>query len=88
MFTSDSCLQPSFIPVSQYDNEQQRACCLDGMQDTPVSYTCERRSEYIVDGPACVEAFLNCCRDMERQRAERRDENLHLARSKKINKNQ
>ncbi|XP_070776593.1 complement C3-like [Enoplosus armatus] len=67
--------------VSQYQDELQRDCCLDGMRDTPVSYNCERRIEYIVDGPACVEAFLHCCKEMERQRAERKEENLQLARS-------
>ncbi|XP_045898028.1 complement C3-like, partial [Micropterus dolomieu] len=51
------------------------------MRDTPVSYTCERRSEYITDSAACVEAFLHCCKEMESQRAERKEENLQLARS-------
>ncbi|XP_061577004.1 complement C3-like isoform X2 [Cololabis saira] len=67
--------------LSQYGNEEERTCCLDGMRDTPVSYTCERRSEYIAAGPACVIAFLHCCRETERQRAERREGNLQLARS-------
>ncbi|KAM6939525.1 complement C3-like [Xenentodon cancila] len=67
--------------LSQYENEEQRTCCLDGMRDTPVSYTCERRSEYIAAGPACVNAFLHCCREMERQRAEKRAGSLQLARS-------
>ncbi|XP_040891541.1 complement C3-like isoform X2 [Toxotes jaculatrix] len=67
--------------VSQYEDELQRDCCLDGMRDTPVSYTCERRSEYISDGAACVEAFLHCCKEMENQRAEKREGDLQLARS-------
>ncbi|KAM4750142.1 complement C3-like [Anableps anableps] len=67
--------------LSQYDNELQRDCCLDGMRDTTVTYSCERRSEYIVDGPPCVEAFLHCCKEMEKKRAERKEENLKLARS-------
>uniref|UniRef100_A0A4W6DX98 Complement component c3a, duplicate 5 n=1 Tax=Lates calcarifer TaxID=8187 RepID=A0A4W6DX98_LATCA len=67
--------------LSQYTDELQRDCCIDGMRDTPVSYTCEIRSEYISDGAACVEAFLHCCKEMESQRAERKEENLQLARS-------
>uniref|UniRef100_A0A3B5B3U4 Anaphylatoxin-like domain-containing protein n=1 Tax=Stegastes partitus TaxID=144197 RepID=A0A3B5B3U4_9TELE len=67
----------------QYDDELQRDCCLDGMRETPVSYTCERRSEYVLDGAGCVMAFLNCCREMERLRDEKREEGLQLARSKR-----
>ncbi|XP_041788921.1 complement C3-like [Chelmon rostratus] len=67
--------------VSQYEDKLQRECCLDGMKDTPVSYSCERRSEYIVDGTACAEAFLHCCKEMERQRADRKEDSLQLARS-------
>uniref|UniRef100_A0A3Q1G758 Complement C3-like n=1 Tax=Acanthochromis polyacanthus TaxID=80966 RepID=A0A3Q1G758_9TELE len=67
--------------LSQYDDELQRDCCLDGMRETPVSYSCERRSEYILDGAACAMAFLNCCREMERIRGEKREGSLQLARS-------
>ncbi|XP_038554036.1 complement C3-like [Micropterus salmoides] len=67
--------------VSQYKEKKQRDCCLDGMKDTPLSYNCERRSEYIIDGPACVEAFLHCCKEMESQRAEKKEDSLLLARS-------
>jgi len=68
--------------VSKYDNKLQRDCCLDGMKDTPLSYSCTRRSEYIVDGKACVDAFLHCCTEMESQIAEKKEESLQLARSK------
>ncbi|XP_041789937.1 complement C3-like [Chelmon rostratus] len=67
--------------ASQYEDQLQRDCCLDGIRDIPVSYSCERRSEYIVDGTACVEAFLHCCKEMERQRADRKKDSLQLARS-------
>lgn len=69
--------------MSQYEDELQRDCCLDGMRETPVSYTCERRSEYILDGPACIQAFLHCCKEMETHKAESKKDNLKLARSKK-----
>jgi len=53
------------------------------MRDTLLSYTCERRVEYIVDGEACAAAFLHCCKDMESQRADSKVESLQLARSKR-----
>uniref|UniRef100_A0A7N8XQP4 Complement C3-like n=1 Tax=Mastacembelus armatus TaxID=205130 RepID=A0A7N8XQP4_9TELE len=68
-------------PESHYKEKQQRDCCLDGMKDTPLSYNCERRSEYIMDGAACVEAFLYCCKELENQRAERKEDSLLLARN-------
>ncbi|XP_072240560.1 complement C3-like [Leuresthes tenuis] len=67
--------------MNQYDDQLQRDCCLDGMKDTPLSYSCARRSEYIVDGKACVDAFLHCCTEMESQIAEKKEESLYLARS-------
>uniref|UniRef100_UPI0037E81A37 complement C3-like n=1 Tax=Semicossyphus pulcher TaxID=241346 RepID=UPI0037E81A37 len=67
--------------MSKYSDELQRECCRDALKHPPVSYNCERRSEYIVDGPACVEAFLHCCKEMESQRTENKEENLQLARS-------
>uniref|UniRef100_A0A672IG44 Complement C3-like n=1 Tax=Salarias fasciatus TaxID=181472 RepID=A0A672IG44_SALFA len=68
--------------VDKYkSNKLQKECCMDGMRETPLSYSCERRSEYIVDGPACVEAFLDCCREMTTQRADKKEESLKLARS-------
>ncbi|KAJ4921748.1 hypothetical protein JOQ06_016458 [Pogonophryne albipinna] len=67
--------------LSNYKEKLQRDCCLDGMRDTLLSYSCERRVEYIVDGEACAAAFLHCCRDMENQRADSKVESLQLARS-------
>uniref|UniRef100_A0A3Q3BHM5 Complement C3-like n=1 Tax=Kryptolebias marmoratus TaxID=37003 RepID=A0A3Q3BHM5_KRYMA len=67
--------------LSKYGDEQQRKCCLDGMKEIPLSYTCERRAEYILDGQACVDAFLNCCNEMQNQIVEKKEENLQLARS-------
>ncbi|XP_071360125.1 complement C3-like [Trachinotus anak] len=67
--------------LSQFADKKQRNCCLDGMRETPVSYTCERRSEYIMDGAACVAAFLQCCKEIEKQQAEAKEDSLILARS-------
>lgn len=48
----------------------------------PLSYSCERRSEYIQDGEACVKAFLHCCKEIEIHREEGKEQSLILARSK------
>uniref|UniRef100_A0A3B3Y6Y5 Anaphylatoxin-like domain-containing protein n=1 Tax=Poecilia mexicana TaxID=48701 RepID=A0A3B3Y6Y5_9TELE len=66
--------------ISGFRTHLQKDCCLDGMKEIPVSYTCERRTEYIVDGPECKQAFLHCCNEMKKQRDERKVEILHLAR--------
>ncbi|XP_029003662.1 complement C3-like isoform X2 [Betta splendens] len=67
--------------MSQYGDKLQRECCLDGMRPTPLSYNCERRSEYIIDGANCVQAFLRCCKAIENLLAEKKAESLHLSRS-------
>uniref|UniRef100_A0A8C7XSP7 Anaphylatoxin-like domain-containing protein n=1 Tax=Oryzias sinensis TaxID=183150 RepID=A0A8C7XSP7_9TELE len=74
--------------LSQYKEDLQRECCLDGMKDSPVSYTCERRSEYIMDGQACVDAFVTCCKEMEKQQLEKKEESLQLARSNYMDSNE
>uniref|UniRef100_A0A3Q1FEE8 Anaphylatoxin-like domain-containing protein n=1 Tax=Acanthochromis polyacanthus TaxID=80966 RepID=A0A3Q1FEE8_9TELE len=73
-------------PEAQYKDDLERDCCLDGLSDTSVSYTCERRSEYILEGASCVNAFLNCCKTMENERADRKEDSLQLARSKRRGK--
>uniref|UniRef100_A0AAY4BSU8 Anaphylatoxin-like domain-containing protein n=1 Tax=Denticeps clupeoides TaxID=299321 RepID=A0AAY4BSU8_9TELE len=49
-----------------------RQCCVDGMKDVPQAYTCDRRAEYIVDGPDCVSAFLHCCKELAAKKKETR----------------
>ncbi|XP_035993189.1 complement C3 [Fundulus heteroclitus] len=67
--------------ISQYTDKLQKDCCLDGMKETPVSYSCKRRVQYIVDGPSCAQAFLHCCEEMQKQKDDKKVEVLHLARS-------
>ncbi|XP_041838070.1 complement C3-like [Melanotaenia boesemani] len=67
--------------LSEYQEKTEKECCLDGMRDVPVSYTCERRSEYIVDDSACSKAFLHCCLEMKKHQDENKEEVLQLARS-------
>lgn len=73
----------SFFSVSKYQDKEQIECCLDGMKDVPVPYICERRRDYIVGGPGCAEAFLHCCKEMEKVHVDRKVEALKLARSKR-----
>ncbi|KAL3996130.1 RNA-binding protein 5/10 [Sarotherodon galilaeus] len=65
--------------LKNYKDPVESECCLDGMKETPLSYTCEVRSEYIVDGQGCRDAFLRCCKAVETLRAEKREEDLKLA---------
>ncbi|KAG7457234.1 complement C3-like [Solea senegalensis] len=67
--------------ISQYKTDLQRECCLEGMRETKLRYTCERRSEYITDGAECVQAFVHCCNEMTHQRAENKEDQLLNARS-------
>uniref|UniRef100_A0A672LIE0 Complement C3-like n=1 Tax=Sinocyclocheilus grahami TaxID=75366 RepID=A0A672LIE0_SINGR len=36
-------------------------CCVDGMREIPMPYSCYRRSLYITEDWSCVLAFLRCC---------------------------
>uniref|UniRef100_A0A8C2JLY1 Anaphylatoxin-like domain-containing protein n=1 Tax=Cyprinus carpio TaxID=7962 RepID=A0A8C2JLY1_CYPCA len=46
--------------AGKYTGELKQ-CCVDGMRDNKLGYTCERRATYIVDGEACAKAFMYCC---------------------------
>ncbi|XP_029941620.1 complement C3-like [Salarias fasciatus] len=70
---------PTALVDKYKSNKLQKDCCVDGMRETSPSYSCERRSEHIVDGPACVEAFLDCCRERA-QRADHKEDRVKLAR--------
>ncbi|XP_076845466.1 complement C3-like [Brachyhypopomus gauderio] len=62
-------------------NETLKQCCVDGMVENLLGYTCERRAEYVEDGPECREAFLHCCSKLANLKAEVVQEELHLARN-------
>uniref|UniRef100_A0A8C7WDC7 Uncharacterized protein n=1 Tax=Oncorhynchus mykiss TaxID=8022 RepID=A0A8C7WDC7_ONCMY len=66
--------------ASQYTG-LERQCCMDGMRNNILDYTCERRSQYISDGTECVGAFLKCCREMVTKGEEAKIDQLTLARS-------
>ncbi|KAI1886574.1 hypothetical protein AGOR_G00197210 [Albula goreensis] len=58
-----------------------KQCCTDGMRQSPLEYTCERRAQYIGDGPECMKAFLHCCTEVEKKTDEAKSETMLLARS-------
>ncbi|TWW59519.1 Complement C3 [Takifugu flavidus] len=81
LFESNTASGTTYRQAGQYKDALLRDCCLEGMRLSPLSYTCERRGEYITDGEACAQAFVHCCKVMEIRRAESQEENLQLARS-------
>nr|XP_031292928.1 complement C3 [Camelus dromedarius] len=67
--------------AGQYPREL-RKCCVDGMRDNPMRFPCRRRAQFILQGAACVKAFLDCCEYITQLRQKlRRDQPLGLARS-------
>ncbi|XP_009294664.1 complement C3b.1 isoform X1 [Danio rerio] len=44
-----------------YSDELLQRCCVDGMKEIPMPYSCYRRSLYITEDWSCVLAFLRCC---------------------------
>ncbi|KAJ3596177.1 hypothetical protein NHX12_002586 [Muraenolepis orangiensis] len=70
--------------LSEFVEPLARQCCLDGMSDTPLSYSCARRREYVLDGKLCADAFLRCCEEMAKLKAESKTEALLLARSQNM----
>ncbi|XDV16019.1 hypothetical protein PO909_015911 [Leuciscus waleckii] len=78
---AESLLQITGTLAGQYSGELKQ-CCFDGMRDNKLGYTCERRATYIVDGPECVQAFLQCCKEMKtRKHMKTEEEEMILARS-------
>ncbi|XP_036383959.1 complement C3-like [Megalops cyprinoides] len=58
-----------------------KQCCKDGMVESLMDYTCERRSQFIIDGEECVKAFLHCCTEVEKGHVVPRTRQMLLARS-------
>ncbi|XP_010151419.1 PREDICTED: LOW QUALITY PROTEIN: venom factor-like, partial [Eurypyga helias] len=68
--------------AAEYKDKALRKCCEDGMKDNPMGHSCEQRTNYIQDGEACIQAFLDCCNYIKGVRDERhRELYLELARS-------
>uniref|UniRef100_A0A8C7FI43 Complement C3 n=1 Tax=Oncorhynchus kisutch TaxID=8019 RepID=A0A8C7FI43_ONCKI len=66
--------------ASKY-NGLAKECCVDGMRDNTMGYTCDRRAQYITDGDVCVKAFLVCCTEMASKKIESKQDALLLSRS-------
>ncbi|KAI5089750.1 complement C3-H1-like precursor [Silurus meridionalis] len=65
--------------VGKYKDDLKK-CCTDGIRPNRLGYTCERRSAFIVEGPECIKAFLDCCKEIQ-SRKDKQSHLLHLARS-------
>ncbi|KAB5523713.1 hypothetical protein PHYPO_G00155670 [Pangasianodon hypophthalmus] len=76
---AETILQITQTLIGKYADEQKK-CCADGLRQNRLGYTCERRASFISDGTECVQAFLDCCREIQKRKDEQRDL-LHLARS-------
>ncbi|XP_062866794.1 complement C3-like [Trichomycterus rosablanca] len=70
---AQSLLQMTQTLSGKYSGEIKK-CCIDGMKQNKLGYSCERRATYILDGPECVQAFLNCCKEMENKRKQENKE--------------
>uniref|UniRef100_A0A8C1FG67 Complement C3 n=1 Tax=Cyprinus carpio carpio TaxID=630221 RepID=A0A8C1FG67_CYPCA len=78
---AESLLQITSTLAGKYPGELKQ-CCVDGMRDNKLGYTCERRATYIVDGEACAKAFVDCCNKIkDRKNTETEEEEMLLARS-------
>lgn len=68
--------------AGEYKDKELRKCCEDGMRDNPMKFPCQRRAQFILQGQACVAAFLDCCDHITQLRLQlSRDNPLDLARS-------
>ncbi|KAK3510776.1 hypothetical protein QTP70_022482 [Hemibagrus guttatus] len=65
--------------LSKYTS-QQRKCCSDGLRQNRLGYTCDRRASFILDGKECIQAFLDCCNEIQNRKDEEK-QLLILARS-------
>ncbi|RXN11648.1 complement C3-like protein [Labeo rohita] len=81
MFESNTAGGTKTRTTEQYSGEL-RQCCIDGMRNNSLGYTCERRATYIVDGPKCVKAFLHCCNEMKTDTKTEEEEEIIMARDK------
>ncbi|XP_045146330.1 complement C3-like isoform X2 [Echinops telfairi] len=64
--------------VNKFQTDLERKCCETGLRENPVGLTCDERIQHVRQGPACVAAFLSCCRLSETLTREAREEQLLL----------
>ncbi|KAI5623490.1 complement component c3a precursor [Silurus asotus] len=79
LFESDKAGGTKERTVGKYKDDLKK-CCTDGIRPNRLGYSCERRSAFIVEGPECVKAFLDCCKEIQSHK-NKQIQLLHLARS-------
>uniref|UniRef100_A0A672QA82 Complement C3-like n=1 Tax=Sinocyclocheilus grahami TaxID=75366 RepID=A0A672QA82_SINGR len=77
---AQSLLQVTTTLGKEYSGDLKK-CCVDGLQDNNLGYTCERRASFIIDEDECVKAFLHCCKEMQRHVSDFAEKEFFLARS-------
>ncbi|XP_062866790.1 complement C3-like [Trichomycterus rosablanca] len=77
---AQSLLQMTQTLSGKYSGEIKK-CCIDGMKQNKLGYSCEQRATYITDGAECVQAFLQCCKEMEKNKKKQENTELMLART-------
>ncbi|XP_066512277.1 venom factor-like isoform X1 [Hoplias malabaricus] len=45
----------------KFSTDLEHRCCMDGIKEIRMPYSCRRRSFYITEDWSCVVAFLQCC---------------------------
>ncbi|XP_040202595.1 complement C3-like [Rana temporaria] len=48
--------------AQQFQDANLRKCCEDGMKENNMKYTCQKRSEYVLQQGECAKVFLECCK--------------------------
>uniref|UniRef100_A0AAR2KJV3 Uncharacterized protein n=1 Tax=Pygocentrus nattereri TaxID=42514 RepID=A0AAR2KJV3_PYGNA len=66
--------------IGNYRGDQKK-CCADGLRPNKLGYTCERRATFIIDGQECIQAFLTCCKEIQKVKDKNVEEQMLLARS-------
>uniref|UniRef100_A0A667YMT3 Complement C4B (Chido/Rodgers blood group) n=1 Tax=Myripristis murdjan TaxID=586833 RepID=A0A667YMT3_9TELE len=69
-------LYPS-LPETNYSSEKLQNCCVHGFTLIPMKRTCEERAQRVSQldaDPLCAEVFLDCCRQGEKLRQRKRQE--------------
>ncbi|XP_059425938.1 complement C3-like [Carassius carassius] len=68
VFYSSKGERTDFGSEKAYSEKFLQRCCVDGMREIPMPYSCNRRSLYITEDRSCVSAFLRCCKEYSRER--------------------
>ncbi|KAM3924933.1 complement C3-like [Leptodactylus fuscus] len=48
--------------AQEYIDLRLRRCCEDGMRENPMGYSCQKRSEFVLEDGECATVFLACCK--------------------------